>query len=70
MDVHKRFGHRIRQLRQRAELTQKQLAARARLSATSLSNIECGVHAPGFRKLPRLAQALGVEVHELFLFDQ
>lgn len=62
------FGRRVRQMRLKAGLTQEQLGQAVRLSAVSISNIERGVYPPAFRRLEDLAQALGVEVYELFFF--
>lgn len=70
MDIHQLFGRRLRCLRQQAGWTQQQLANASRLSATSICNIERGVHCPAFHRLPRLANALHVELHELFLFQE
>lgn len=70
MDLHKRFGERIRQLRCRAGLSQKELGEAARLSAVAISNIERGIYPPAFGRLPLLARALGVEAHDLFEFGE
>lgn len=63
------FGKRVRWLRRKAGMTQEMLAEAAQLSPVSVSNIERGLHAPSFRRLPGLAEALKVEIHELFVFD-
>ena len=70
MDIHQLFGRRLRCLRQQAGWTQEQLARASRFSATSISNIERGEHGPAFHRLPRLASALRVELHELFIFRE
>ncbi len=70
MQIHVLFGKRIRFLRRRAGLTQERLAEAARLSPVSISNIERGLHAPSFRRLRDIADALHVDVHELFIFDE
>jgi len=69
LDIHRRFGNKVRQLRLRAGMTQEQLGEAVELSPVSVSNIERGVHAPAFRKLEAFARALQVELHELFRFD-
>lgn len=69
MDLNGRFGRRVRHLRLASGLTQQTLAEAINLSPVSISNIERGVHAPGFRRLEDLAAALRVELHELFVFD-
>ncbi|HEX6928951.1 MAG TPA: helix-turn-helix transcriptional regulator [Gammaproteobacteria bacterium] len=70
MDIQRLFGKRLRQLRARAGLTQEKLAETVRLSPVSISNIERGVYAPGFRRLTDLASALNVDIYELFIFDR
>ncbi|HEX6930189.1 MAG TPA: helix-turn-helix transcriptional regulator [Gammaproteobacteria bacterium] len=70
MEIHVLFGRRIRFLRLRAGLTQEKLAEAARLSPVSISNIERGLYAPAFHRLPRLACALNVSIHELFMFSE
>lgn len=69
MDIHKPFGQQVRRLRILTGATQEQLAKAARLAAASISNIERGAHPPAFHRLPRIAKALRVKLHELFLFD-
>ena len=54
------LGARIQSLRQAAELTQEQLAARSGLPVTSLRNWEQDHRAPGVMALYRLAKALGL----------
>lgn len=68
MELHKLFGGRVRELRLRAGLSQRELAEAAHLSAASISNMERGVYPPAFARLDDLARALGVELHELFDF--
>jgi DNA-binding XRE family transcriptional regulator len=61
------FPARLKQLRQRAGLTQEQLAEKCGWSGQSqVSNYEKGRGDPPFSELPCLAIALGVDVPELF----
>lgn len=55
----------LRILRLQQELTQKQLAAKAKMSHAYLSNIETGKADPSLSTLKRLAKALGISVSEL-----
>ncbi len=55
----------LRILRLKQELTQKRLAAKAKMSHAYLSNIETGKADPSLSTLKRLAKALGVSVSEL-----
>jgi transcriptional regulator with XRE-family HTH domain len=64
-----KFGRRLRQLRRYRDLTQEQFAEVADISVDFVSNIERGISAPSFETLERLAEALGVAVADLFLFD-
>jgi transcriptional regulator with XRE-family HTH domain len=64
-----KFGRRLRQLRRYRDLTQEQFAEVADISVDFVSNIERGVSAPSFETLERLAEALGVAVADLFIFD-
>ena len=59
-------GDRVREARQRAGLTQEQLAARAGVRAMRISRCERGLTVRPHRDLlTRLADALGVEPAEL-----
>ena len=64
------FGRRVRYLRRLRVLTQEQLAETIGVSVNFLSSIERGINAPSFENLERLANALEVEVHELFIFSK
>jgi transcriptional regulator with XRE-family HTH domain len=56
----------IRELRQRADLTQEQLATRAQVARSYVALIEAGRKKnPSLDILKRLAKALGVPVTEL-----
>ena len=56
----------LRRLRKQRELTQAQLAVRAGLDPSSLSQIETGARHPTTRTLEKLAGVLDVEVADLF----
>jgi transcriptional regulator with XRE-family HTH domain len=59
------IGDRIRQLRERRELTQVQLAEKAGLPAATISHFETDIRTPGTTTLQRLAEALEVTVDYL-----
>ncbi|HEY2578170.1 MAG TPA: tetratricopeptide repeat protein [Streptosporangiaceae bacterium] len=64
------FASLLRQLRESAGLTQEELASRARLGVTTVSELERGRHATCHRPTARqLAEALGLPspVHSLFI---
>jgi len=63
------LGKRIQLYRKHWQLSQAALAERADISITFLSQIERGVKYPTSETLSRIANALGVEVCELFKED-
>lgn len=64
------LGKRIKNLRRLAHMTQTQMAERADLSVNYVSDIETGSASPTLKTLLNIAQALGVEMKELFTFDE
>lgn len=63
--ISRAFGINLRDARKRKGVTQEQLAKRARLKRTSITNIEKGRQSLSLPALYALATALDVEVHEL-----
>ena len=63
--IGKRLAMRLKQLRERRGLIQKQLAKKAGLSHGYLARLEIGMHDPPLSTLVKLAKALGVKVTEL-----
>jgi transcriptional regulator with XRE-family HTH domain len=59
------FGRRVREARERAELTQAELARRAGMSRSSLANVEAGRHRILAHQVVDLADALGMPVDQL-----
>lgn len=59
------IGERVRALRDRAGLTQAQLADAAGIEAVTLSRYECGARSPSVSTLGRIARALGVPVSDV-----
>ena len=60
------IGNKIKQLRQKANLTQEQLGVSLGISAQSVSKWENSVTMPDISLLPLLSSALGVTIDELF----
>lgn len=58
-------GLRIRQLRERAGLSLRELAKVARVDFSTIHRIEVGTEEPRFGTLEKLAKALGVSVRDL-----
>lgn len=67
--LQKLFGSKIYELRLKADLTQAQLAEKADVSNDAISRIERGLRCPSFDVMEQLAEALEVEVRELFNFS-
>ena len=61
-----RFGNRIRELRMLAHLTQEELGAVAQLHRNYISDLERGMRNVSLRTIEKLAQALQVEIRDLF----
>ncbi|WP_300158442.1 PAS domain S-box protein [Solidesulfovibrio sp.] len=64
------FGHRLRQVRRLAGLTQAALAQCSGMSLEHLNKIERGAAAPSLASIEALHQALAVEPASLFLFAE
>ena len=65
-DLGRALGERIRQLRARAGFSQEELADRAGLPWTYLSDLERGRQTPSLDLLNRVARGLGVTLAEFF----
>jgi transcriptional regulator with XRE-family HTH domain len=70
VDIRVLFGTRLKQLREERELTQEQLAEAIGITPQQLSEIERGKHGTSFKRLTKLAKALEVPVHCLFVFTE
>jgi len=64
--IQKRFGERIRALRQLRRLSQEELAFRAGIHRTYLGGVERGERNPALKNINSLAEALNVTLAELF----
>ncbi len=58
------FGARLRQLRERANLSKYALAQKSTVSRSFIGEIEAGKKAPSFDVAVKLARALGVGIEE------
>ncbi|MBY9068241.1 helix-turn-helix transcriptional regulator [Hyphomonas sp. WL0036] len=65
MDIRKKFGKRLRQLREERGWSQEEFADRAGLHRTYVSAVERGVRNPTLSVLSRLADALAVTLSDL-----
>ena len=59
-------GNRVRETREKAGMSQVELARRARMASTNLSSIECGRLAPWPKAKRSLARVLRYSQAELF----
>lgn len=65
MDVGRRVGANIRRLRKAQGISQEELADRAGVHRTFVSQIERAVKSPTLESLDRIARGLGVPLAEL-----
>jgi transcriptional regulator with XRE-family HTH domain len=65
-DPLKKFGERVRALREQLGLSQEALAAEAGIHRTYMGGVERGERNICLRNIIRLAKALGVHPRELF----
>jgi transcriptional regulator with XRE-family HTH domain len=65
-----RLGLAVRDLRLRRNLTQEELAHRARLHRTYLTEIERGTRNPSIEVVEKLANGLAISLSELFRFAE
>lgn len=65
-----KFGKKLRQFRLQKELSQEQLSALTDVDRSYISDIERGLHNVSLKNMELLAQALDVEIYQLFLDDK
>jgi transcriptional regulator with XRE-family HTH domain len=65
-DIRERFGFVVKARREELDLTQEDLAERAQIHRTYLSDIERGTRNLSLGNIERLAQALTLSMAELF----
>jgi len=66
MDIRKRFGKRVKALREANGWSQEELADRADLHRTYISAVERAVRNPTLTVIERIAKALKISMAELF----
>lgn len=66
MDIKLRIGQRIKDLRTKAEMSQKDLAYSADLDRSYIASIETGQRNVSIVNIEKIAVALGVSLKELF----
>ena len=63
-----KLGYKIKYERNKRKISQLELSMKTGLTTRSLSRIECGTHDPKYSTLLKIAQALNMELTELFDF--
>lgn len=67
--IKKQLGQRIKEIRKSKGLTQEKLAEIVGIGTSNISYIETGKFAPSIENFERIAEALDVEPHELYMFS-
>ena len=70
MDIKLKIGQRIKKIRERAEMSQKDLAYIADLDRSYIASIENGQRNVSIINIEKIAAALGVSLKELFNDDK
>ncbi len=70
MDIKKKFGKRLREIRTAKSLTQEKMAEQIEIQPENYSRIENGLSFPKPENLVKISNVLGVEIAELFQFDE
>jgi transcriptional regulator with XRE-family HTH domain len=68
--LQRKLGKRIADLRRARKFTQERLAEAVGCSVEFISLVERGVNAPSVARLEKFSHVLGVEVKELFTFEE
>lgn len=66
--IYQRLGGNIRRYRKQQSLSQEELALRAEVDLTSISEIESGLRNPSVKTIQKIALALKVAIPDLFSF--
>lgn len=66
----KLLGEKISFFRRKAEMTQQELAEGIRVAPETISRLETGAFSPSLKTLMKISEVLGVEVMDLFDFQQ
>lgn len=67
-DLLRKLGARLKEIRKARGLTQEALAEKVDLTPQYLSRLEAGHQSPSVETVARLAEALDLELYELFNF--
>ncbi len=67
--ISKKLGQRIKELRERKNISQLKFAEELNMEASNLSKIERGIQIPKEESLIKIANALNVSIKDLFDYD-
>ena len=70
MDICLLFGQKVRDYRLERGLSQEKLAELSNLHRTYISAVERGVRSISLANIQRLAEALEIKPHQLFIFSE
>ena len=65
VDILKKFGERLRELRKQKDLSQEEIALKSGLHRTYVSDVERGSRNVSLKNIEKIAMALGVSVDQL-----
>ena len=68
LDIAKSFGKKLQKIRKSKRITQEQLAEKLDLDVGYISKLEVGRNFPTIGTLEKIANALDVELYELFRY--
>ncbi len=63
-----KLGYKIKYERNKRKISQLELSGKTGLTTRSLSRIECGTNDPKYSTLVKIAEALEIDLQELFNF--
>ena len=66
IDIKKKFGDKLRQIRKQKKISQEELAFRAKLHRTYVSDVERGSRNISIKNVEKIAKALDVSLPDLF----
>ncbi len=64
--IYEKLGNKIKSLRKKAGFSQEDLAVKAKIDLTSVSEIESGLRNPSLKTLYKISLALKISLQELF----
>jgi regulatory protein munI len=66
MDIKSKVGKRIREIREKAEMSQKDLAYSSDLDRSYIASVENGKRNISIINIEKIAKSLGISISELF----